>query len=228
MMKMTFSDEDKVLIKWLWESKKYDAKRLLKMFPNWQWNLSGLQKLIRKIDEIGGADRRLGSGRLCTACSTMKIEEVQELALSQEGKPQSHSTQRQIAWQSSISSASVNAVIRKDLRLICFKKSKPQQLTSDNKLAHLNRYQQLLRRYPVSMINFIWFTGRLSIGKHIFLFSRKHLIKTLKTNRQLVNMNKASKSVCICVCRSCVWIKSCGHLNSDWVMVWLLLLRCLL
>jgi len=30
------------------------------MFPNGQWNLSGLQKLIRKIDETCSADGRQG------------------------------------------------------------------------------------------------------------------------------------------------------------------------
>jgi len=68
----------------------------------------------------------------------MKIAEVEELALSEEGKPHSHSTKRKIARQTSISVASVNAIIRKDLRFKCFKKSKAQQLTSDNKLAHCN------------------------------------------------------------------------------------------
>ena len=116
MTKM-FSDEDKVLIKCLRESKRYGAKRLLKMFP------SGLQKLIRKNDETGSADRCPSTGRPRTACSSTKIEEVEELALSQEGKPHSHSTQRrQIARQTGISVASVNAITRKDLRLKCFKK----------------------------------------------------------------------------------------------------------
>jgi len=45
------SDEDKVLIRCLRESKKYDAKRLLKVFADRLWNLGGLQKLVRKIDE---------------------------------------------------------------------------------------------------------------------------------------------------------------------------------
>jgi len=83
---MAFSNEDKVLIKCLQESKKYSAKHLFKMFPNWQWNLSGLEKLIWKIDETGSADRSPDNGRPCTARSATKIKEVEELALSQEAK----------------------------------------------------------------------------------------------------------------------------------------------
>jgi len=69
---------------------------MFKMFLDHQWNISGLQKLIRKIDETGSADQSPespGSGRQCTARSAMKVKEVQELAPSQEGKPQSHCTE---------------------------------------------------------------------------------------------------------------------------------------
>ena len=77
-----FSDEDKVLIKCLRESKWYGAKRLLTMFPDRLWNPSGIQKLIGKTDEKGCADRRPGSGRPRTAHSSTKIEETEELAPS--------------------------------------------------------------------------------------------------------------------------------------------------
>ena len=45
------------------------------MFPDRQWNGSGLQKLIRKIDETGNADRRPGSDQPHTACRATKIED---------------------------------------------------------------------------------------------------------------------------------------------------------
>jgi len=60
---------------------------VLKMFPGRLWNLGGLQKLVRKIDERGSADRHLGSGRPRTSRSSTKIEEVEELAVSQEESP---------------------------------------------------------------------------------------------------------------------------------------------
>jgi len=62
------------------------------MFSGRLWNLSNLQKLIRKIDETGSADWHPGSGRPRTAHSST-IKEVEELALSQEVKPHSHSMQ---------------------------------------------------------------------------------------------------------------------------------------
>jgi len=50
-----------VLIECLRESQRYRVKRLLKMFPDRLWNLSGLRKLIGKINGAGKADRRPAS-----------------------------------------------------------------------------------------------------------------------------------------------------------------------
>jgi len=35
------------------QNKRYGAKQLLKMFPNEEWTLEGLNKLIRKINATG-------------------------------------------------------------------------------------------------------------------------------------------------------------------------------
>jgi hypothetical protein len=60
---MPFSIEDKPAIKLLRETKRYGAKCLLKMFPNKQWSVSGLNKLLCKIDTSGNADCCWGSGQ---------------------------------------------------------------------------------------------------------------------------------------------------------------------
>ena len=48
---MPFSAEDKHAIKLLRQTKQYGAKHLMSMFPDKQRSLSGLKKLIRKIDD---------------------------------------------------------------------------------------------------------------------------------------------------------------------------------
>ena len=55
---MPFSAEDKHAIKLLRQTKQYGAKHLMSMFPDKQWSLGGLKKLIRKIDDTGTVDRR--------------------------------------------------------------------------------------------------------------------------------------------------------------------------
>lgn len=130
----------------------------MSMFPNKQWSLGGLKKLIRKIDDTGKVDRRSVTGRPRTARRADKIDEVDDLVLSQDNAPKTHRTQRQIARQTGISLTSVNRIIKNDLRLKCLKKRRAHELTEANKIARRDRCRQLLKRYPASMVNFCWFT----------------------------------------------------------------------
>jgi len=57
LITMPFSAEDKHAIQLLRQTKQYVAKRLLSMFPDKQWSLGDLKKLIRKIDDTGTVDR---------------------------------------------------------------------------------------------------------------------------------------------------------------------------
>ena len=126
---MAFSVEDKHVIKFLRQTKGYSAKQLLKMFPEKQWTLGGLNHLIRKIDIIGDIHRKPGSGRPRCARTDDVIDQVEDLVLSQEDAPQSHSSQRQIARQVGISLTSVNRIIKNDLQLKCHKKRRAPELT---------------------------------------------------------------------------------------------------
>ena len=155
---MAFSEEDKVAIKFLRQNKHYSARKFLKEFQQNGWSLGGLNKLIKKIDTTGTAERRAGSGRKLTARTVDNINDVEGLVLSQDDKPQTHRTQRQIARELNISLASVNRIVKRDLRLKCLKKRRAQELTESNMQARLDRSRLLLRRYPAGMENFIWFT----------------------------------------------------------------------
>ena len=81
-----------------------------------------------------------------------------KLKVSQEEQPQTHSSQRIFARRCGISLGSVNTINKRDLRLTCLKKSKVQSLADANKLSLFKRCCQLLRQYPASMVNIIWFT----------------------------------------------------------------------
>ena len=60
---MAFSVEDTHVIQFLRQKKGYSAKQFLKMFPEKQWTLGGLNHLICKIDIIGNIHRKPGSGQ---------------------------------------------------------------------------------------------------------------------------------------------------------------------
>jgi len=54
---VVFTEKDKSAIKFLRENKHYGAKRFLKIFPAKQWSLSGLNRILNKIDEKGSIER---------------------------------------------------------------------------------------------------------------------------------------------------------------------------
>ena len=155
---MAFTEEDKHVITFLRKNKNYGAKRFLKKFPDKGWTRGGLNDLISKIDRTGSFQRLSGSGRPRTARTVDNVEQVESLVLSQEDMPQSHRTQRQIAREIGISQSSVRRIVKSDLNLKCLKKRRAQELTEANKQARFQRSGQLLRLYPASLVNYIWFT----------------------------------------------------------------------
>ena len=127
------------------------------MFANKDWTLSGIKTVLSKIDATGTVERRSGSGQRMTR-SPDTISDVQDLVLSQDDKPKTHSSQRQIARQTGVSLGSMNRIIHNDLRLTCLKRRPAQELTVANKIARREHCLQLLERYLAGMVNLIWFT----------------------------------------------------------------------
>ena len=124
-----FSKVDKALIKNLYFIKGYGSKRLLQKFPTKNWTLGGLEYLLKKLRQTGTSDRKQGSGRPKSARTKQNVSAVHELVLSQEDKPQTHQSTRQISRLTGIPQSSVVRIIRQDLHLKCLKKSRAQQLT---------------------------------------------------------------------------------------------------
>jgi len=70
--------------------------QFLTEFPNKNWTRGGLDKLIRKIDTLGTVRHLPGAGRPRSVRTAENISMVEELVLSQDDRPQTHRTQRQI------------------------------------------------------------------------------------------------------------------------------------
>jgi len=69
------SAENKHTIQLLRQTKQYGAKHLLSMFPEKQWSLGGLKKLIRKINDTGTVDRRSAPAhRVLETVELLKVE----------------------------------------------------------------------------------------------------------------------------------------------------------
>ena len=96
-----------------------------------------LDRLLRQIDATGSADRKSGSGRKRTACRSDNIGDIELLIVSQEDAPITHRSIRHVARETGIPTTSVHRIVHKDLKLLCFKKKRAQELTEANKIKRL-------------------------------------------------------------------------------------------
>ena len=98
-----------------------------------RWSLDGLNRLVQKIDETGSADVKKGArGRPCTARTADNIATVDEMILSQEDRPRTHPTVRQITQETGITKSSVHRIVHRELSHKCYKKK--CGLTAANKI----------------------------------------------------------------------------------------------
>ena len=105
---MPFSEENKVLIKNLYQLKGYSWRRLIAEFPQKNWTGGGLKVLLRRVRDTGSTKRKQGSGKPRSARTEENVKAVGELVLSQENKPQTHKSTRQIARSDTIVRCSNN------------------------------------------------------------------------------------------------------------------------
>jgi len=130
---MKISQKDAILIKNLYLSKQYGARRLLSKFPNNGWKLGSNDSLLKKIRKRGIV-RQPGSGRPHSACMA-----VDDLVLSQKDKPNRHQSARKISHETAILHSSVHRIIHRDLQLKCFKRRCAQLMSEANRISHLTR-----------------------------------------------------------------------------------------
>jgi len=155
---MVFSKDDRILIQQIHLFKGYGARKLVKEFPEKNWQVRSVQRLLNKLRETGTSDRQPGSGRPRTVRTQENINAVGDLVLSQENAPGTHRTVRQTARETGISQTSIVRIIHDDLQLKCFKKKRAQQLTEANRLSRAERSQQLLDKFSEHQVGFIFFT----------------------------------------------------------------------
>jgi len=70
---MVLSDEDKILTKILY-LKGYTGKRLTGEFPDKSWTKHGVNKLLKKLRDIGAVDRLPGNSRPHSARTEKKAK----------------------------------------------------------------------------------------------------------------------------------------------------------
>ena len=58
-----FTEEDRVVVKFLRQNKGYSARHSMKEFPLNNWNIAGSDKPLKKVDDTGSTARLSGNGR---------------------------------------------------------------------------------------------------------------------------------------------------------------------
>jgi len=106
---------DRCLIWNLRTQKHWGSWRMMKEFSNKTWKRRTIDDLIKKIDTEGTTARKPGSGRRKSARTDTNIKLVGELICSQEDKPRSHKSPREIERQTSISRSTVRRIVKKVL-----------------------------------------------------------------------------------------------------------------
>ena len=109
---MVFSSEEKAIIKNDFLEKRWTAYRICKEHPTKKWNKVSVQRLLKRFQEHGSMDRRSGSGRLRTSTTAENEQIVEELIFSQEDRPGTHSSPREIEKHTGIDRSAVRRMVK--------------------------------------------------------------------------------------------------------------------
>ena len=102
---------------------------------------------------MGTVDRRQGSDRLRSAHMDENIDQVNDMVLSQEDQPRTHSTVCETSRKTDIPELCVVRIIRKDLQLKCFQRRRVQELTK----VHCTVCKLLLKKFSQFAADFNFF-----------------------------------------------------------------------
>jgi len=76
------------------------------------WTKSSINRLLKKFRDTGTVNRRQGSDRPRSARTDKNIDQVNDMVLSQEDQPRTHSTVREILRGTGIPKSSVVRIIK--------------------------------------------------------------------------------------------------------------------
>ena len=123
---MKISQEDAILIKNLYLSKQYGARRLLSELPDKSWKLGSIDSLLKRIRKTGTI-RQPGSGRPRSVGSSGGLIR----RTSQKGIVQL------VRFRVKLPFSSVHRIIHCDLQLKSFKRRRAQLLSEANGISRI-------------------------------------------------------------------------------------------
>jgi len=131
---------------------------MIQEFPSRNWKRSTLYDLIKRIDLTGSADRQKGSGRPRCVRTAANIKVVGELICSQEDKPTTSKSPREIERETGISRSSVCRIAKKELNLKTFRRQEVQLLSDADIRKRLVVCRLLKRCLTKEKLDRTWFS----------------------------------------------------------------------
>ena len=137
------SHDDKMRIQTLCEQGK-GYKAILSSYPEKGWKLCTVKAICQRFHKTGSAvNRKPGSGRPKTARTEENIAAVHDMICSQEDKPGTSRSSRDIAKELNIDARSVRRIAKKDLHLSAFKRVPVQVISNDTRLKRLSHSKRM-------------------------------------------------------------------------------------
>ena len=146
---MVFSDEDKAVIKNDYQEKDWSAGRICKEHPSKKWHRTSVQNLINRFKAFGTMERRPGSGRPRTVTTPENEALISELICSQEDKPGTHLSPREIEKCTVIKRSSVVRMVKKN-GYQQYKRLKTPRVTAATKQRRAERATALAEKFGKS------------------------------------------------------------------------------
>jgi len=129
---MKILQEDGILIKNLYLSKRYGAQRMLHEFPDWGLETWEHRRSAKENTQDGYTSvwqPRSGRPRSARRSGGSRAQSG--------GQAKKHRSARDILCETSILCLSVYRIIHRDLQLKCFKRRRAQLLSEANRISHL-------------------------------------------------------------------------------------------
>jgi len=123
-----------ILIKNLYLSRQYGARRVLSELPDKGWKLGSIDSLLKRSHKTGTMSHNQA------VLDRVRRVAVEDLVLSQEDKPKRHRSAREISHETANLYSSVHRkIIHGDVELTCFIRRRVQLLSEANRISRLTR-----------------------------------------------------------------------------------------
>ena len=199
---MVLTDKQKAVIENDFNEKGWNAYKIWKEHPSFEYSCMAVHNLIKQIKETGLTERCKGSSRPVTTTTEENASIFEELVCLQEDEPGTHNSIRQIAPQILISKSSVHCLVKKK-NLHCYKHLKTPQMNSACHKRRAKRAGKLLQCFSIHSLPRLVFQDEKNFSLQVPTNRQNNQVcfngpkKAVQLERLYSERNKFSKKVMV-------------------------------